>query len=313
MINAIIRNTLGMICLLSIHIIGTYGQKSMDYTHYMFNNLLENPAYAGRPEISNVVFLTRHQWIGMDGAPTSYVFSLHTPLKNKNAGAGIDLMHNAMGPLQVTGLFIDYAYTLNLSKTIKLSMGLQGGGNLYEINLQRLKLKDPGDPMFQQDIEDLFLPNVGAGLHIDYKNCFFDFSVPMLLKNKLVPKDPEYKEGFSRENRRYVFSGGARIPVSEDVEFMPSLLSRWIKGAPPNIDITASAMIKGALGVGITYKMGSFISGMLNYMFPNGLRVGYAYDTSTGVFGEHLPGTHELLVGYDFEFTQQKTLSPRRF
>lgn len=302
-----------MICLLSIHHTGTYGQQSLDYTHYMFNNLLENPAYAGRPEISNMTFLTRHQWIGMEGAPTSYVFSLHTPLKNKNAGAGIDLKHNAMGPLQVTGLFMDYAYSFHVSKSLQLSMGLKGGGNLYEINLQQLKLTDPGDPMFQQDIEDLFLPNVGAGMHIDYKNWFFDFSVPMLLKNKLAPKDLEYEEGVSRENRMYVFSGGTSIPVSEHIDFMPSLLSRWIEGAPPNIHFTASAMLHEVLGVGITYSMGSSFSGMLNYNFSNGLRVGYAYDYSTGVFGEQVPGTHELLIGYNFEFTRQKTLSPRRF
>ena len=66
----------------------SFSQQDPQYSQYMFNQLVINPAYAGsRDAISSVIDL-RQQWLSMPGAPTTANISAHSPLKMENIGVG---------------------------------------------------------------------------------------------------------------------------------------------------------------------------------------------------------------------------------
>ncbi len=83
MINKIRKSLLitGFI-LMSSNIVLKAQQEPM-YTQYMHNTMAVNPGYTGTRNAMNLLALTRHQWVGFNGAPSTQTFALHTPINNR--------------------------------------------------------------------------------------------------------------------------------------------------------------------------------------------------------------------------------------
>src|SRR5690606_5522463 len=101
-------------------------QRQSDYTQYMFNGLLINPAYAGIHEALNVTGLYRRQWVGFSGAPVTLNFSAHAALKNRHYNTGVLIENDRAGLFSRTKAAGAFAYRLPAFKG-KLSMGIQAG------------------------------------------------------------------------------------------------------------------------------------------------------------------------------------------
>ena len=55
-------------------------QQRPHYTQYVLNNYILNPALSGIENYTDVKMSARKQWIGLDGAPQTFYFSIHGPL-----------------------------------------------------------------------------------------------------------------------------------------------------------------------------------------------------------------------------------------
>ena len=53
-------------------------QQDAMFTHYMYNTLWLNPAYAGTRDAFTVTGIHRSQWVGFDGAPINQSLTMHT-------------------------------------------------------------------------------------------------------------------------------------------------------------------------------------------------------------------------------------------
>src|SRR6218665_577743 len=96
-------------------------QHSSNYSQYVFNGLLLNPAYAGSSDALNLTSLYRRQWLGLDGSPTTITFSAHTPLKSSKANLGLVLANDKLGVSEHTQARLVYAYRFRLGSG-KLSL-----------------------------------------------------------------------------------------------------------------------------------------------------------------------------------------------
>ena len=67
------------------------------YTQYMFNTISVNPGYTGTRNALNMVFLSRLQWVGLEGAPRTNTFSMHTPILNQKMGVGFSVVDDNIG------------------------------------------------------------------------------------------------------------------------------------------------------------------------------------------------------------------------
>lgn len=47
-----------------------FSQQDPQFTNYMYNTTVINPAYAGTRDALSVLALYRSQWVGLEGAPT---------------------------------------------------------------------------------------------------------------------------------------------------------------------------------------------------------------------------------------------------
>src|SRR5580658_10838332 len=57
-------------------------QQKPQYTQYVFNNLLLNPAVTGIENYTDVKAGYRSQWTGLQGAPVTTYFTINTPIGN---------------------------------------------------------------------------------------------------------------------------------------------------------------------------------------------------------------------------------------
>ena len=82
---------LGLIWLLQLDMVA---QQDPLYSQYQFNALVVNPAYAGSRGMMSMMALSRRQWVGFEGAPSTQTFSLHTPFAYRNVSLGLSVVHD---------------------------------------------------------------------------------------------------------------------------------------------------------------------------------------------------------------------------
>ncbi|MEL7021420.1 MAG: PorP/SprF family type IX secretion system membrane protein, partial [Bacteroidota bacterium] len=80
----------------------TYAQHNPHFSHFMFNKLAVNPAYAGSKEALTVMALYRHQWEGIAGAPRTGKAAALLPLFGNRVGAGLRVVSDRIGMLENT-------------------------------------------------------------------------------------------------------------------------------------------------------------------------------------------------------------------
>ena len=90
----------------------THAQQDPQYTQYMYNMIVVNPAYAGLKDGLSLNLLYRDQWSGLDGAPTTFTFSGHTPVGEKTA-LGLSVIKDELGPVNETNAYADFSYRLD--------------------------------------------------------------------------------------------------------------------------------------------------------------------------------------------------------
>ena len=289
-----------------------YGQQDPMYTQYMENLLMVNPAYAGYAEVLDLTLVSRNQWVNIDGAPKTQTLSLHTPFSRYNMGIGLSLLHDKIGVTEQTGLYADYSYRLIMGLDRVLAFGLKAGVNFYQAGLTDLVTVQPGDPVFAYDVNRSFLPNFGVGAFYYSDKFYAGLAVPKIIRN-VINREGVATEHLSREEIHVFFMSGMVININRSVKFKPCFLTKFVNGAPLTFDLTGQFIFYDRLRVGALYRMNDSFGGMVQMQVSPNLRIGYSYDLTTTRLGMFNNGTHEVMVGYNFNFGGDRVRSPRYF
>jgi type IX secretion system PorP/SprF family membrane protein len=116
-----------LICIAMLFCGEASAQQRVQFTQYMFNGLIINPAYAGAHEALSLTFIQRSQWAGVENAPNTQTLSAHTLFKKKHLGLGVSLINDRIGVHKNISALTNYAYHLRVSSNAYLSMGLLAG------------------------------------------------------------------------------------------------------------------------------------------------------------------------------------------
>ena len=291
-----------------------FGQQDPMFTHYMYNTLSVNPAYAGSREALTVTLLHRNQWVSFPGAPKTNTLTLHSPVFNENVGLGLSLTHDVIGPTKFTSMYGDFAFRVKLTKKSNLTFGLKAGVDLLTANLPFLQIQDPNDPAFLNSFKNKALPNFGFGLFYTYKNRFYaGLSIPRLLQHEFVGENTLISSGILKGH--YFFITGASLPLSRFVEFKPSALVKMTVGAPIELDVTALFELYKRINFGLMYRTGDAFGALVGIYIFDRLLLGYSYDFSlTNTTMKYNEGSHEIMLRYDLIFSSSHRIkSPRYF
>ncbi len=298
--------------LLALLIISGQARAQQDplYSQYMFNTLAVNPAYAGSADVFTALLLSRHQWVGFAGAPSTQSLVAHTPLPAQNMALGFSLLADKIGPTRQTGFYADYAYRIRTGEDTRLSFGLKGGVNLYQADLASLATVDPDAA--NVNFRGKALPNFGFGMFWHAPRYYAGISLPKLLENEL---DASTGSGIvtAAERRHLFLIAGYVIDLNRALRFKPSIMVRRVSGAPLSVDLNANFLLRDRIWLGGMYRFGNSIGLLAQYQVSDQFRVGYAFDLTTNRLGGYNGGTHEVMLNYDFRFFTGRTVSPRFF
>ncbi|PKG50694.1 MULTISPECIES: PorP/SprF family type IX secretion system membrane protein [Olleya] len=289
--------------------IGVQAQQDPQYTQYMYNMNVVNPAYAGSTEGVAIGALYRSQWVGLEGAPTTGTLAIHSPV-GKNVGLGLSLISDEVGPVKETNAYVDFSYTIPVGTTTKLAFGLKAGATFHDIGLTQIDLVDPNDPFFAQNINET-TPNIGAGLYFYKPNKFYiSASMPNILNSVHLDANG-FKIG--SETQHFFGAVGYVFDLSEDFKLKPHALAKVAFDAPVSFDVNLNLFMYDFVEVGAGYRLDDSFSGMINFLVAPNLRIGYAYDTIQSQLDVVTNSSHEIFINFDINLPRKVSRSPRYF
>jgi type IX secretion system PorP/SprF family membrane protein len=297
-----------------IFINDVFGQQDPQYTQYMYNMNVVNPAYAGSRGTLSLGLLGRTQWTGIDGAPKTATFDVHAPVGRK-VGAGFSVIADEIGPVKEQNIYADISYTITTSEEGRLAFGLKGGLTLQNIDLLSVILPqtpNDEDPLFDENVNNTN-PNFGAGVYYYTNKFYVGFSVPNILKSKHFEKSGGVITKASEE-MHYFLTSGYVFDLSSTLKFKPSVMFKGVSGAPLSVDLSANFLMYDRLEVGASYRLDDSLSALINFGVTKDFRIGYAYDyTISDLSNANTNGSHELILLYDIDFSKKNLKSPRFF
>lgn len=301
-----------LLAVSSLNVSDLCAQQDPQFSQYMFNPLYVNPAYAGSRGVMNGAIEFRKQWVGFDGAPTTMVFAVNTPTKKGKVGIGLEVINDQIGPRSTTGGYLDYAYRLPLGKG-KLAFGLGAGIVSYKINFDKVVYKDQADGYATLGTVPITKPDFKFGIYFNNKRFYTGISFTHLNQETYTVEVDTMK--FSQKLVPHAFfTIGRAFQLSDNVIFSPSIMTRGVSSAATtNLDLNLNFRFREVLWLGVSLRSEKSVVAMIQYNITDHLKVGYSYDMTTNRLKTYQSGTHEIVLGFDFNLFQSQVLSPRFF
>lgn len=288
-----------------------FAQEQVFFGQHSYNRMIYNPAFAGDKGIPGFTLFSRQQWMSWEGSPSANMLVVHSKMKDQNAGLGVSLGYDRMGPVQRSELSGMYSYNVKISEQSELKLGIQAEIRLLQVRLSQLELVDQGDLLFAEDPGLKPQPNFGLGAVYNYDNYSLSISIPRLLNPGLSPYAEE-TSSLSSFGRLFYLGATSSYDLSPDLVLVPSFLLALSEGRTPFLELAALLYYQDMVGFGFLYRLNQTLGAMVRYMHHDKMVFGYAYDISLGKLRNNV-GTHELFFGFNFAFNKAKTVSPRRF
>jgi type IX secretion system PorP/SprF family membrane protein len=194
----------------------SYAQQKPQYTQYIFNNYLLNPALTGIENYTDVKAGYRSQWTGLEGAPVTGYLTINAPIGDKflqgdatafpaggglnpssrsytqqyqaaepHHGIGLTLVSDKTGPITQTNIDATYAYHLGITNRLNLAVGVSAGVSHNVLNLSQVHFADPTDPILNNINNNQWKPDLGIGVWAYASDYFFGVSVQQVLPQNL--------------------------------------------------------------------------------------------------------------------------------
>ncbi len=309
------RKRITLTMLIIFGSISLWAQQDAMFTHYMYNTIAVNPAYAGSRDALTITALHRSQWVNFGGAPTTQTLTVHTPMLNNKLGLGLSIVNDKIGPINNTSANIDFAYVLKVSENSKLAFGLKGGINYMKANLSTLNLDQQNDIEFQESSNTKLMTNFGFGMYYYRPRFYAGISTPKLLENNFKTNTATGVTNIATEKRHYFFIAGSVFKLTNTIELKPTTFVKVTMAAPIEADVTASFIFNKRLLLGGMFRTGDAVGLLVGYNITDQFHAGYSFDWSYGMKTfKYNQGSHEIMLSYDFIYgDKQKIRSPRYF
>ncbi|MGQ7946328.1 PorP/SprF family type IX secretion system membrane protein [Flavobacterium sp. WC2509] len=294
--------------------IASYAQQDAQYTQYMYNPIVVNPAYAGSRQALSVFALHRTQWVGLEGAPVTNSFSINTPFNESKVGLGLSFVNDRIGPSVENNIAVDFSYTIPVNYQYKMSFGLKASANLLDVDFSKLDYY-PGNSIFENNIDNKFSPNIGVGFYLHSDNSYIGISAPNLLETKHYDKSATSASvsHIATEKINYYLIAGYVFDLNPDLKLKPSLQTKYVQGAPLQVDVSTNFMINEKFVAGLAYRWSAAMSAMVGFQATKSWFIGYSYDFETTELANYNSGSHEIFLRFELFNAYDKIISPRFF
>ncbi len=279
----------------------SFAQQLPQYSNYMLNNFVMNPAVAGTNPYFEGISNNRYQWVGITDAPRTYILSVNGPTKSLNVGLGGLLFTDIVGPTRRTGFYLSYAYHIKVAKKVKVSLGLSGGVLQFMVDASKITLRDASDQVIGTGLQSFIAPDFGVGVYAysTDKKWYAGASMPQILQNRISFQETATSP-LSKLATHFYVTGGYKYQLNDNFTLEPSALIKFVKPAPVQFDLGLRTVYRKKMWAGFVYRYLDAVSVMLGYTMQENLTFAYAYDFTTSNIRKYSTGTHEIMIGIKF-------------
>lgn len=279
----------------------TFAQQDPQYSHYMFNGFVFNPALAGSKESLSALGLFRTQYVGIDGGPQTQTISAHMPIANINSGVGVHIINDGIGLGNSNLSFMaSYAYKYQLANGT-LSGGLGLGFIQRSLDGEKLKSNDPNDPVIPTGKLNAVKLDINLGAFYNTELYYVGLSATHLNRANMAfdgIKSSEYRNVIHTN-----LVAGYNWNVSPTLDIKPSVLIKYSKAL--SFDVNAMAFINQRFWGGLSYRLNDAIIGIVGLNITPQIKFSYAYDYTLSNLNVASSGSHEAILGYDVVFKKK--------
>ena len=313
-----------------------FAQQRPQYTQYILNNYILNPAISGIENYTDIKISARDQWVGLNGAPRTAYFTIHGPLGKKDYrttatsysipgenprgraywetytaaephhGIGMTVVNDRTGSFNRITADLTYAYHIGLNANTNLAAGFAAG--ISRISLDKSKTDfgggDPSDPAAGSAASgylNKIRPDISAGLWLYSRDYFVGLAAQQIVPQKLTFVDDAAAITSGRLIPHVFLTAGYRFLMTEDINAVPSLMLKYIHGSSTNDfqpEVNLKLQYRDLLWIGGSYRYQNGYAAMTGINVSNTFNVGYAYDFTTTRLNTVSRGTHEILIGF---------------
>lgn len=271
-------------------------QQLTQYSLYMFNNYVLNPAVAGSTPCTDIKLGYRTQWVGFEGQPKTMYASFYKPIKFRRGGIqrgrhaiGAYAEQDQTGPSQRTVFYLSYAYHLPLNRKYWMGLGIFGGVMQYSLNTGGLFTTLPGDATLASAGNKLVAPDFSPGIWVYSSKHYVGLSVKSIVGNRLT--------GEGRLTRNIYFTTGYKIVKHGAWAYIPSVFVRYTPGSPAGLDLNLFADYANVFAIGLGYRTTDAALAMIKFNVRN-FFFAYTYDFNLSKLRVGNSNSHELMIGF---------------
>lgn len=293
-------------------------QQMPQYSQYMINQYVLNPAVTGTYDYAHILAGYRNQWVGAfhnpygggTDAPVTYYLSGHTsigrdntkphPFRNRhNAYHGVGGMayQDQTGPTSHLGVLASYAYNTRLTGNWRLAMGVFLGFQQFTLDGNKLSFHEFEDYGVRRQI----VPDGSVGLWAYNKHVYVGAAVSQIFQSRLnfptANSDGTVTQKSKLANHYYVTSG-VKLDITHDWAIIPSIMLKYNYPAPLSVDVNGKVRYRDMIWFGASYRNLDSFAFLAGIVIGNRFEFGYAYDlTVSKVRAASTAGSHEIVIG----------------
>ena len=285
-------------------------QQEQQYSQYMVNGYVINPARTGIEDFVDLKIGYRKQWLGIDASPRTMYVSGNTRLTHHgtaNRGRRLGTFHSAgaylfedkTGPLSKGGYNASYAVNIPLNNEFRLSIGGFLGVKQYRIapDWQPFQDVDTDDILKTTELNKI-VPDASIGGFLYSKYYYFGLSAFQILGQNITSSI----DGEGKLKNHYFFTGGARIPFSSNFSAIPSFLVKMISPTPMSFDGNLMFNNKDLFFYGVNMRFSRTnldgFAGVVGVTLMKQFDISYSYDLIVSDLAFYQTGSHEVIIGY---------------
>jgi type IX secretion system PorP/SprF family membrane protein len=312
-------------------------QQKAEYTQYVINEYIINPALSGIENYTDVKIGHRHQWVGLQGAPVTTYLTIQGPIGKQdyksNAttlfpsvdgdnprgkqywddytaspahhGIGLQISNDVIGPFNNLSVMGTYAYHMPVGKKTNLSAGIGIGASKVSIDQSKTSFNGVNNVVVDPAVYtsgEIGKTNLDmeAGLWLYSANYFVGFAAQQLLPQTIDFSNPDVITTATKGKMvpHFFTTAGYRFMLGEDLNVLPSIMVKTVSPLPSQVDLNVKVTYRDNFWFGGTYRGNYGFAAFAGLNALNIFTLSYSYDYSTTPINSISSGTHEIIVGF---------------
>lgn len=280
----------------------SFAQQTPVFANYNYNTVVLNPAHAGYYEDLDATLENSGIFNATEGSPNNLSLTINAPLRSKNLGLAAGVSVDQIGVATATSFFGSYSYKIFFDSEYAqgrwwaydpniISFGITAGGIQYKEDLLRLNIQD--DPEFQQNINE-FVPTLGIGFLYNKDHIYFGLSAPNLLGSSVSSE-----RGINLKSAYYSYFGYRFFTTQlEEVLLNPSVLFKYVSGAPLQVDCNLMVNYLNKVEFGASYRTSETVGLLAGFHIGTNFKLLYNYSYALEKYNNI--NTHGIVLNYRF-------------